>query len=139
MQDHLEESKERKACAFKRSWLGECSGLQDPHYGYSQGKPCVFLRMNRVSMKNLSLLFPPTNHFQLSLVSPCGYSRKCKQPHGKSYLSELLSVLADSRLSTRPRQTNKRYLWRKGKGTVIILTRGPWLSTRTRPVRVFSF
>ncbi|KAG7265952.1 hypothetical protein CRUP_025866 [Coryphaenoides rupestris] len=45
--DHLEESKERKACAFKRSWLGECSGLQDPHYGYSQGKPCVFLRMNR--------------------------------------------------------------------------------------------
>lgn len=48
MQDDLEESAERKACQFKRSWLGDCSGLQDPHYGYSQGRPCVLLRMNRV-------------------------------------------------------------------------------------------
>lgn len=49
IQDDLEESTERKACQFKRSWLGDCSGLQDPHYGYSQGKPCILLRMNRVS------------------------------------------------------------------------------------------
>ncbi|MEQ2164016.1 hypothetical protein GOODEAATRI_002174 [Goodea atripinnis] len=49
MQDDLEESAERKSCQFKRSWLGECSGLQDPHYGYSQGRPCVLLRMNRVN------------------------------------------------------------------------------------------
>lgn len=48
MQDDLEESAERKACQFKRSWLGDCSGMQDPHYGYSQGRPCVLLRMNRV-------------------------------------------------------------------------------------------
>lgn len=48
MQDNLEESAERKACQFKRSWLKECSGLQDPHYGYSQGRPCILLRMNRV-------------------------------------------------------------------------------------------
>lgn len=48
MQDDLEESSERRACQFKRSWLGDCSGLQDPHYGYSQGRPCVLLRMNRV-------------------------------------------------------------------------------------------
>lgn len=48
MQDDLDEQEERKACQFKRSWLGECSGLRDPHYGYSQGRPCVLLRMNRV-------------------------------------------------------------------------------------------
>uniref|UniRef100_A0A8D3EDL7 Sodium/potassium-transporting ATPase subunit beta n=1 Tax=Scophthalmus maximus TaxID=52904 RepID=A0A8D3EDL7_SCOMX len=48
MQDDLEESAERKACQFKRSWLGDCSGMQDPHYGYSQGRPCVLLRMNRI-------------------------------------------------------------------------------------------
>uniref|UniRef100_A0A673CT44 Sodium/potassium-transporting ATPase subunit beta n=1 Tax=Sphaeramia orbicularis TaxID=375764 RepID=A0A673CT44_9TELE len=48
MQDDLEESAERKACQFKRSWLGDCSGLQDPHYGYSQGRPCILLRMNRI-------------------------------------------------------------------------------------------
>lgn len=48
MQDDLEESADRKACQFKRSWLGDCSGLQDPHYGYSQGRPCILLRMNRV-------------------------------------------------------------------------------------------
>lgn len=49
IQDDLEESAERKACQFKRSWLGDCSGLQDPHYGYSRGRPCILLRMNRVS------------------------------------------------------------------------------------------
>lgn len=48
MQDNLDEHEERKACQFKRSWLGECSGLRDPHYGYSQGRPCILLRMNRV-------------------------------------------------------------------------------------------
>lgn len=52
MQDDLEESAERKACQFKRSWLGDCSGLQDPHYGYSQGRPCVLLRMNRVRLES---------------------------------------------------------------------------------------
>lgn len=49
MQDDLDEAAERKACQFKRSWLGQCSGMQDPHYGYSQGRPCILLRMNRVS------------------------------------------------------------------------------------------
>lgn len=48
LQDNLDESAERKACQFKRSWLGECSGLHDPNYGYSLGKPCILLRMNRV-------------------------------------------------------------------------------------------
>lgn len=48
MQDDLREDEERKACQFKRSWLGECSGMQDPHYGYSQGRPCILLRMNRI-------------------------------------------------------------------------------------------
>jgi len=48
MQEDLEESAERKACQFKRSWLGDCSGLQDHNYGYSQGKPCILLRMNRI-------------------------------------------------------------------------------------------
>lgn len=48
IQDDLEESAERKACQFKRSWLGDCSGMQDPHYGYSRGRPCILLRMNRV-------------------------------------------------------------------------------------------
>lgn len=50
MQDSLSEHEERKACQFKRSWLGECSGLRDPHYGYSQGRPCILLRMNRVRL-----------------------------------------------------------------------------------------
>ncbi|XP_006632965.1 protein ATP1B4 [Lepisosteus oculatus] len=47
-QDFQPESAERKACWFKRSWLKECSGVQDPDFGYSQGKPCVVLKMNRI-------------------------------------------------------------------------------------------
>ncbi|KAI4892865.1 hypothetical protein NFI96_000758 [Prochilodus magdalenae] len=48
MQDDLEESAERKACQFKRSWLGPCSGLQEKDFGYSAGKPCILLKMNRI-------------------------------------------------------------------------------------------
>ncbi|KPP68595.1 protein ATP1B4-like [Scleropages formosus] len=48
MQEEEKESAQRRACQFKRSWLKDCSGLQDPDFGYSQGKPCVLLKMNRV-------------------------------------------------------------------------------------------
>lgn len=51
MQDDLDEAAERKACQFKRSWLGQCSGLQDANFGYSQGMPCILLRMNRVKKR----------------------------------------------------------------------------------------
>jgi len=48
MQDDLDESAERKACQFKRSMLDECSGTRDKDFGYSKGKPCIILKMNRV-------------------------------------------------------------------------------------------
>ncbi|XP_069068210.1 protein ATP1B4 [Pleurodeles waltl] len=38
----------RKACQFKRSMLQNCSGIEDPTFGYSVGQPCLFLKMNRI-------------------------------------------------------------------------------------------
>ncbi|KAM3827284.1 protein ATP1B4 isoform 1-T1 [Vipera latastei] len=43
-----DESAVKKACQFKRSQLMNCSGLQDQTFGYSQGQPCVLLKMNRI-------------------------------------------------------------------------------------------
>lgn len=39
----------KKACRFKRGSLSLCSGLSDTNFGYAEGKPCVLLKMNRVT------------------------------------------------------------------------------------------
>ncbi|KAM4818259.1 sodium/potassium-transporting ATPase subunit beta-3-like [Thomomys bottae] len=36
------------ACQFPVSLLDACSGLKDPDFGYSQGKPCILVKMNRI-------------------------------------------------------------------------------------------
>ncbi|XP_005998136.1 potassium-transporting ATPase subunit beta [Latimeria chalumnae] len=36
------------ACRFIREMLGNCSGLQDPTFGYKVGQPCFIIRMNRI-------------------------------------------------------------------------------------------
>ncbi|XP_069841898.1 protein ATP1B4 [Dendropsophus ebraccatus] len=43
-----EEHEEKKACQFRRSLLKNCSGIEDPSFGFSHGKPCVLLKMNRI-------------------------------------------------------------------------------------------
>ncbi|KAG8445511.1 hypothetical protein GDO86_010323 [Hymenochirus boettgeri] len=42
------EEGEKKACQFNRTSLGPCSGIDDPHFGYKDGKPCVIVKMNRI-------------------------------------------------------------------------------------------
>ncbi|XP_017342113.1 sodium/potassium-transporting ATPase subunit beta-2a isoform X1 [Ictalurus punctatus] len=38
----------KRACQFNRTMLEDCSGLVDRTYGYSDGKPCVLIKLNRV-------------------------------------------------------------------------------------------
>lgn len=43
-----EEHEEKKACQFRRSLLKNCSGIEDPHFGFSHGKPCILIKINRI-------------------------------------------------------------------------------------------
>ncbi|XP_069623756.1 sodium/potassium-transporting ATPase subunit beta-2-like isoform X2 [Ranitomeya imitator] len=38
----------KKACWFLRQKLENCSGIDDPTFGYKDGQPCVLIKMNRV-------------------------------------------------------------------------------------------
>ncbi|XP_049443719.1 sodium/potassium-transporting ATPase subunit beta-1a [Epinephelus fuscoguttatus] len=42
------DSEERKACRFRRAWLGSCSGIPDASYGFKDGKPCIIVKLNRI-------------------------------------------------------------------------------------------
>ncbi|XP_006869930.1 PREDICTED: sodium/potassium-transporting ATPase subunit beta-3 [Chrysochloris asiatica] len=36
------------ACQFPLHLLGKCSGINDRDYGYSEGNPCILVKMNRI-------------------------------------------------------------------------------------------
>lgn len=41
------------SCKFTADMLQNCSGLEDPDFGFEEGKPCFIIKMNRVSTKDL--------------------------------------------------------------------------------------
>ncbi|KAK1162582.1 sodium/potassium-transporting ATPase subunit beta-3-like [Acipenser oxyrinchus oxyrinchus] len=94
----------KNSCPFKRSLLGQCSGLHDPNFGYSEGKPCILVKMNRIiGLKPLGdpfinctikkegsdfnmVYFPATKNFDLMYFPYYG-----KKAH-ETYVQPLIAV-----------------------------------------------
>uniref|UniRef100_A0A7N9APH1 Sodium/potassium-transporting ATPase subunit beta n=1 Tax=Mastacembelus armatus TaxID=205130 RepID=A0A7N9APH1_9TELE len=53
------------SCPFTQSMLGECSGLEDPSFGYNGTRPCVVIKMNRI------IHFLPSDHVDLPPYVNC--------------------------------------------------------------------
>lgn len=60
----------KRSCQFNRSMLEECSGFPDRSYGYSQGQPCVLIKLNRVCWNLVNgCRHTRILHMRLNLVS----------------------------------------------------------------------
>uniref|UniRef100_A0A8C6Z9B1 Sodium/potassium-transporting ATPase subunit beta n=1 Tax=Nothoprocta perdicaria TaxID=30464 RepID=A0A8C6Z9B1_NOTPE len=42
---------QKKVCKFRREWLENCSGINDPTFGYKDGKPCILVKLSKVTAK----------------------------------------------------------------------------------------
>ncbi|XP_061744295.1 sodium/potassium-transporting ATPase subunit beta-1a [Nerophis ophidion] len=61
------ENEVRKACRFRKSNLEVCAGLDDPSFGFSQGRPCIITKLNRIV--NFRPQLPSTNALPESLAN----------------------------------------------------------------------
>lgn len=86
-----EEHEEKKACQFRRSLLKNCSGIEDPNFGFSHGKPCILIKINRVKLSKVDTIklcllmdrmvrkFPTNDLFPLHLeLRFCSKTTKCE-------------------------------------------------------------
>ncbi|XP_037700751.1 sodium/potassium-transporting ATPase subunit beta-3-like [Choloepus didactylus] len=65
-----------QACQFPVHLLEECSGRRDPDFGYSRGKPCVLVKMNRVIALKLEgkpriMCVPKDGNTTVLSIYPC--------------------------------------------------------------------
>ncbi|XP_054585499.1 sodium/potassium-transporting ATPase subunit beta-3 isoform X2 [Eptesicus fuscus] len=87
-----------EACQFPLTLLEACSGENDPDFGYSQGHPCILVKMNRGENTTTLPVYPPEGNIDLKYFPYYG-----KKLHA-SYLQPLVAVQLNYTASSTPKE-----------------------------------
>ncbi|XP_066456101.1 sodium/potassium-transporting ATPase subunit beta-1 isoform X2 [Eleutherodactylus coqui] len=90
------ENGQKRSCRFNREWLGNCSGINDPSFGFKDGRPCVIVKLNRVlgfkPKPPVNGTFPNVHDVYIPHIIPIHCTGKKDEDHARIHTIDYYTV-----------------------------------------------